>query len=85
MTPNNTPETLGRFGHHPNPADDFCIEVECLQGEWENHKIGFVNGTPSRNELDARVSRAMEFRVGGVPAAMSAKDTLRQIERGMRS
>lgn len=25
-------ETLGRFGWHPEPATDFCVEVEALQG-----------------------------------------------------
>lgn len=78
-----TTEPLGRFGHHPDPADDFCVEVECLQSEWENHKTGFMNGTPSRRELEDRAFRAMQFRVGGDQAAIAAKGTLREIEREM--
>ncbi|MFG1304217.1 hypothetical protein V5F34_08760 [Xanthobacter autotrophicus] len=26
--PAESGETLGRFGHHPDPAVDFCLEVE---------------------------------------------------------
>src|SRR4051812_39105630 len=34
-------DALGRFGHHPYPANDFCIEVECLQARLYNARIGF--------------------------------------------
>lgn len=75
-----TAEELGRFGHHPDPATDFCVEVEALQGEAENHRIGLMNGTPSRAELQQRVAKAMNFRVGGDPIAVHAKEILRMIE-----
>lgn len=77
-------KTLGRFGHHPDPANDFCVEVECLQGEWENHKIGFMNGTPSRTALDERVFRAMQSGPFITERCLNAKAILRQIEREMR-
>lgn len=78
-------ETLGRFGHHPDPADDFCIEVECLQGEWENHKTGFMNGTPSRDEVKARVFRAMTAGPFITERCLNAKGILRQVEQEMRA
>ncbi len=73
-------EKLGRFGHHPNPAIDFCVEVETLESEWLNVQIGFENGTPSKSELAVRIARAMEFRVGGDLNAIIAKSLLRRIE-----
>lgn len=76
-------EKLGRFGHHPDPAVDFCVEVETLDNEWFNTKIGFMNGTPSVDELRVRTDRAMDFRVGGDLNAMSAKSILRVIDGEM--
>lgn len=72
-------EKLGRFGHHPDPATDFSVEVEVLEGEWLNTRIGFLNGTPTVDELRRRTERAMEFRVGGDPIAISAKAHLRRL------
>lgn len=72
---------LGRFNHHPDPAIDFCIEVEVIEAEWSNIRHGFTNGTPSRSEIASRVAIAMQFRVGGDPQAVAAKDTLRGIEK----
>lgn len=65
------------FGHHPDPAIDFCVEVEELQGMAYNRKVGF-DPEPS---LDPRIFRAMQFRVGGDEGAVCAKQTLREIER----
>jgi len=76
---------LGRFGHHPDPATDFCVEVECIEGEHLNNKIGFMNGTPTLDELRERVGRAMEFRVGGDLNAIEAKRLLRAIETDLGS
>ena len=73
-------EPLGHFGHHPEPATDFCVEVEEIEGEAENIRVGFENGTPSRDELRSRIERAMEFRVGVDEGAVRAKDRLREIE-----
>lgn len=72
---------LGRFGHHPDPAIDFEVEVESLEGEVINFIAGFANGTPSREELETRIFRAMSFRVGGDVGAVAAKQILRQTER----
>jgi len=76
-------EKLGRFGHHPDPAIDFCFEVETLDSEWLNTKIGFMNGTPSVGELRRRTDRAMDFRVGGDLNAIGAKRLLRLIDGEM--
>ncbi|ANK73767.1 hypothetical protein FA04_14740 [Ensifer adhaerens] len=75
-----TKERLGRFGHHPDPAIDFCVEVETIEGEHLNIKIGFENGTPTLDEIRKRVDRAMSFRVGGDLNAIEAKRLLRSIE-----
>lgn len=76
-------EKPGRFGHHPDPAIDFCVEVETLDGEWLNTKIGFMNGTPSADELRRRTDRAMDFQVGGDLNAIGAKSILRVIDGEM--
>jgi len=68
------------FGHHPDPACDFCVEVEEIQAMACNRRIGF-DPEPS---LDARLERAMMFRVGGDLIAINAKATLREIERDVR-
>jgi hypothetical protein len=78
-------DTLGRFDHHPDPAIDFCVEVETLEGEWFNTTVGFANGTPSVANLRKRVDRAMDFRVGGDLNAIGAKTTLRRIEAAMNA
>jgi len=70
-------ERTCRFGHHPDPAIDFCIEVEAIQGEAYNERVGFpIEGPP----LADRIFRAMQFRVGGDEGAVWAKSLLREIE-----
>lgn len=76
---------VGRFGHHPDPSDDFCVEVECLEGEWANHRVGFMNGTQSREEVEERVARAMTAGPFATERCLAAKATLRAIEREMRA
>lgn len=76
-------EVLGRFGHHPDPAIDFCVEVEIIEGEWFNVQMGFENGTPTAKELRQRVDKAMTFNVGGDLNAISAKSLLRKIDAEM--
>lgn len=80
--------TLGRFGHHPDPAIDFCVEVEEIQSIHTNQRMGL--GGPGFDGLgyeddfstvDKRIERAMIFRVGGDEGAVAAKQILRQIER----
>lgn len=69
--------TLGRFGHHPNPAIDFCVEVEELMAVGTDRKLGVAN--PEDSTLERRVARAMVFRVGGDPSAVDAKVELRAL------
>ena len=78
-------QELGRFDHHPDPSDDFCVEVECLEGEWANHRAGFMNGTPPRDEVEARVARAMTAGPFVTERCLDAKATLRRIELEMRA
>lgn len=72
---------LGRFNHHPDPAIDFCIEVEVIEAEWLNIRHGFTNGTPQQSEIVKRLAKAMQFCVGGDAQAVAAKDILRRIEK----
>lgn len=77
------PVKVGRFGHHPEPAVDFCIEVEALEGHLfdARHGIGKPGHEPRKIDDDflRRVSKAMEFIVGGDQIAIAAKATLRAL------
>jgi hypothetical protein len=66
------------FGHHPDPAIDFCVEVEEIQSIAHDRSIGFAN--PDDSKLEDRIFRAMQFNVGGDEGAVSAKALLRQLE-----
>ena len=66
------------FGHHPDPAIDFCIEVEEIQSIAADRSIGFAN--PDDDKLENRIYRAMQFNVGGDADAVTAKALLREIE-----
>jgi hypothetical protein len=72
-------DELGRFGHHPDSAIDFCIEVEELEAIAENARLGLTgNGHEAdRTTLDSRIERAMDFRVGGDKNCVTAKAGLR--------
>lgn len=72
---------LGRFEHHPDPAIDFCVEVEEIQSIAHDRSIGFAN--PDDSALEDRIFRAMQFNVGGDANAVNAKALLREIERGI--
>lgn len=72
----NAPEKLGRFGHHPDPAIDFCVEVEGIEGLYRD----VLAGQAVAERLQARLERAMQFCVGGNEGAVAAKATLRKIE-----
>jgi len=63
------------FGHHPDPTIDFCVEVEEIQAMAQNRKVGF----DAEPDLEHRIERAMQFRVGGDVGAVAAKQTLREI------
>ena len=66
---------LGRFGHHPDPAIDFCVEVDAIDGMIADHRAGLCSKPP----IVERIMKAMEFRVGGDAHAVAAKDTLRAL------
>lgn len=74
---------LARFGHHPDPAIDFEIEVESLQARLLDAK-GDISKPGHAVETVASVlediERAMMFRVGGDPSAVRAKQILRDLE-----
>jgi hypothetical protein len=65
-------EQLARFGHHPDPADDYCVEVECLLGMECNRQVGF----DPEPDLERRVTRALDFKAGGSPYALVAREQL---------
>lgn len=75
---------LGRFGHHPDPANDFCIEVEAIQGQLFDATHGISKPGTEPVTIDTvrnRIERAMDFRVGADEIAVSAKQLLRTLER----
>lgn len=69
------------FGHHPEPATDFCMEVEAI----ENEITGRAAGLPPQFNLRERIARAMAFKVGGAPKAIAAKRDLRMIEAAVKA
>ena len=68
---------LGRFDHHPDPAIDFCIEVDAIEAEVFDATHGLISGSG----LNRRIERALEFRVGGDIGAVNAKASLRRVAR----
>ena len=72
---------LGLFDHHPDPAIDFCIEVEEIEAQAWNLKHGLH--APTEWQLNNRIRKAMYFRVGGDQGAVAAKDKLREIEKSL--
>lgn len=67
---------LARFGHHPNPAIDFTVEVESLESIFADRALG-LRQELTHDQLQQRVMRALDFRVGGDEAAVAAKSQLR--------
>ncbi len=56
-----TTERLGRFDHHPNPAIDYCCEVDALEGmKWD-----VAAGLDTHEAYRQRLTRALDFNVGG--------------------
>lgn len=74
-------ESLARFGHHPNPAIDFCIEVEEIENIAEDARLGLTGfgHEALQHGVDARIERAMDFRVGADANAVAAKHALRAV------
>lgn len=77
----STTEILSRFGHHPDPAIDFCVEVEELEAIGESARLGLTGfgHEQDRETLDPRIESAMEFRVGADACCVSAKAALRSL------
>lgn len=74
---------LGRFGHHPDPAIDFCIEVDCLESRLNQAELGIGKPGSEPETVEAvlaDIERAMDFRVGGDQGAVDAKAALRAVE-----
>lgn len=72
-------ERLGRFGHHPDPATDFEVEVQEIDAIVTDVRLGLR----PKDEIEPRLSQAMLFRVGGIPSAVAAKGKLREIEHSL--
>jgi len=72
-------ENLGRYGHHPDPLIDFCVEVECIESLELDVRLGFEK----RTQVIERCQRAMEFR-GVSPEFQNAKAILRKLDMHLR-
>ena len=82
-------ERLGEFGHHPEPEQDWLIEVEALDGEFLNMRMEFSNGTPNMFDLRARIWKALhcgyaikcgnELRRAGFPNAPHTIEVAEQL------
>jgi len=66
---------LGRFGHHPDPAVDFCVEVDAIEGMVADLGAGIGDW----KIVKLRIAKALQFNVGGVEAAVNAKACLRKL------
>lgn len=66
---------LGRFGHHPDPADDFCIEVDRLEGVAAEVRAEM---RPA-HDVNEFLGRLVTFEVGGDPRSVAAKKKVRQL------
>lgn len=64
---------LGRFGHDADPALDFCKEVDLIKESFNR----IDQAEDEHLELQQRVMKAMDFRVGGSFDAVDKKDELR--------
>jgi len=81
-------EGLGRFGNHPDPATDFCIEVEKLESRLHQAQHGLLKPGTEPETVAAvlnDIQRAMDFRVGGDEGAVAAKGILRGLEDQAKS
>lgn len=72
-----TSEALGRFGHHPDVAIDYCVEVEFLEGLWRDVKAG-IEEKPA---FELRLTKALSFQAGGDVHAVSSMHSLRRLAR----
>jgi hypothetical protein len=73
-------ESTGRFGHHPDPAVDFAVEVTIIEGMVEDCKAGLEK----HPVVEDRIFKAMQFRVGGTVLAVAAKVALLEAEAKLK-
>lgn len=71
-------QPCGRFGHNPNPAIDFCVEVDEIEAIAFNIEKG-ISGE-NKSEFFNRLFKALQFRVGGDEGAIKAKERLRALQ-----
>jgi len=71
-----TERRLGIFGHAKNPAEDYLAEVRRIEALASEVRLGRGDGVA----LDHAISRAMRFRVGGIPECLDARQRLRALE-----
>ena len=69
-------EATGRFGHHPDPAIDFCAEVDAIEGLVADWKADLEE----QEVVEDRLFKARQFRVGGDIQAIKAKWRLREVD-----
>ena len=82
MTDIQTTEKLGRFEHHPDPAIDFCIEVEILESRLHQAELGLAkmgDKPETVYKVLESICRALQFNVGADEGAVNAKHILRQL------
>jgi hypothetical protein len=80
----STTEKLGMFGHHPDPAIDFEVEVQAIEGMAAEARAGMEPPFASAGQVRERLAKAMSFRVGGDQGAVAAKALLRKIDDEFR-
>lgn len=72
-------ENLSRFGHHPDPAIDYCAEVDVIEGLVADVRAGLE----SRKAVEDRIFRASMFKVGGDERAVMARRKLLAAENAV--
>ena len=70
---------MSYFGWNQDPAVDFCVEVDAIEGLAADYRAGLE----PKEAVERRIEEAMKFRVGGVPAAVDAKAALRKLEASL--
>ena len=79
--PDTITSKLGRFGWHPDPAIDYCVEVNDLV--CEHYAMGCGISILTLPELQDRIFKASMFRVGGDLDAINSRADLRKLEKLM--
>ena len=79
---------LGRFRHHPDPAIDFCLQVETLESRLHQAMNSLCKPGDEPEAVEnvlVAIEQAMGFRVGGDEGAVNAKAVLRDLEKQARA